>query len=395
MPAFAIIIANYVVRRRKMYIQRVIDLLSDLKRKSIFLLGPRQTGKSSLISHTLKKYKTYNLLQTDTFLKLNRAPQRIREEATKQDKIIIIDEIQRLPELLNEVQLMIEELGINFLLTGSSARKLRRGGVNLLGGRALWRHLHPFSFNELLKRFSLDRALNYGLLPSIYLSDSPAEDLESYIGLYLREEIAAEGLTRNVPAFSRFLEVAALCNGHIINYTNIANDAQVARSTVQEYFQILKDTLIAHELPAWQKSLKRKAITTSKFYLFDTGVARVLQSRNLINQGTTEYGKAFEAYIFHELKTYCDYHSIKDLCYWRSQSGFEVDFILSDTTAIEVKSAKNVSFQAVKSLKSLREEKRFKNYIIVCFESVPRITDGIHILPWQIFLEKLWAGEFI
>ena len=255
------------------------------------------------------------------FLKLSRAPERLREEYTPKDKIII-DEIQRLPVLLNEVHILIESEGVHFLLTGSSARKLRRAGVNLLGGRARIRHLHPLSFCELGEKFNLEHAINYGLLPSIYFSEAPEEDLTSYIGLYLKEEIAAEGLVRNIPAFSRFLEVAAWCNARLINYTKIANDAQVARSTVQEYVEILKDTLIAEELPAWKKSRQRKPITTAKYYLFDMGVTRVLQNRSLIRIKSPEFGEAMESYIFHELKSYIDYCQGGSLNYWRSVSGF-------------------------------------------------------------------------
>jgi uncharacterized protein len=379
-----------------MNINRYINLKKELEKKSIILFGPRQTGKSWLIRNTLQEYKVYNLLHNETFLKLSHSPQRLREEYSsssnnKKNNLIIIDEIQRIPSLLNEVHSMIEEQGVHFLLTGSSARKLRHGGVNLLGGRAHVRFLHPFSFCELKNNFNLERAINYGLLPSIYLSDAPDENLKSYVGLYLQEEIANEGLTRNIPAFSRFLMVAALCNGKIINYTKIANDAQVARSTIQEYFAILKDTLIAHELPAWGKSKKRKAITASKFYLFDTGITRVLQERNLINLNSPEFGEAFETYIFHELKTFADYHKIDKLHYWRSISGYEVDFILNDETAIEVKASKNISQQDLKNLKSLKEEKKLKDYIIVCREKEKRIVDGIKIIPWNIFLEELWS----
>jgi predicted AAA+ superfamily ATPase len=376
-----------------MNITRHFDILGALQKKSIFLLGPRQTGKSWLIRHLLKEHRTYNLLNNETFLKLSHSPQHIRESASSQDKIIIIDEIQRLPSLLNEVHLMIEELGIHFLLTGSSARKLRRGGINLLGGRAHTRYLHPFSFCELQKKFDLNRAINYGLLPSVYLSATPEEDLQSYIGLYLKEEIAAEGLTRNIPAFSRFLEIAALCNGKIVNYTNVSNDAQVPRSTVREYFEILKDSLIARELPAWKMSKKRKPIETSKYYLFDTGIVRVLQNKNILRAGTPEFGEAFEAYIFHELKTYCDYNQIKELAYWRSTSGYEVDFILNNTTAIEVKTSKNIAKQDLKNLIALREEKNLKNYILICYEKELRVVDGIKILPWKTFLEQLWGNK--
>ncbi len=249
-----------------MYIKRQLDLLKILQEKSYFLFGPRQTGKTSLIQHTLNEYRYYNLLQTDVYLKLSRAPQRLRQEITDNDKIVIIDEIQKLPILLDEVHNLVEEKGIHFLLTGSSARKLRNKGVNLLGGRARTRHLRPFIFKELKKNFQLLKALDTGLIPSIYFSNAPFEDLEAYAGNYLREEIAAEAIVRNVPAFSRFLTVAGLCNGKMINYTNIASDAQVPRTTVQEYFQILRDTLIGDDLPAWRKSVKRKPVSTSKFY---------------------------------------------------------------------------------------------------------------------------------
>ena len=375
-----------------MNINRYLNLTKRLTHKSIILFGPRQTGKSWLIRTTLPNHKVYNLLHNETFLQLNRSPQRLREEyeSSAQNKLIIIDEIQRLPVLLNEVHAMIEEYGVRFLLTGSSARKLRRGGVNLLGGRAHIQLLHPFSFCELQKKFDLERAINYGLLPSVYLSATPEQDLQSYIGLYLKEEIANEGLTRNVPAFSRFLVVAALSNGKIINYTKIANDAQVARSTVQEYFEILKDTLLAYELPAWNKSKKRKAIGTSKIYLFDPGVVRVLQDRNLININTPEFGEAFEAYIFHELRSFIDYHNINKLHYWRSTSGLEVDFILANEIAIEVKASKNVATQDLKSLQALREENKLKDYLLVCCEPKKRMVDNIKIIPWQLFLKELW-----
>jgi len=382
-----------------MNIKRYIDLAKVLEKKSVILFGPRQTGKSWLIRNTLQNHQVYNLLHNETFLKFSHAPERLRQEYAgsgpgKRDQLIIIDEIQRVPLLLNEVHSMIEEYGVRFLLTGSSARKLYRSGVNLLGGRAYIRHLHPFSFCELKDNFELERAINYGLLPSVYLSDTPEEDLKSYIGLYLKAEIANEGLTRNIPAFSRFLIVAALCNGKIINYTKIANDAQVARSTVQEYFAILKDTLIASELPVWDKSQKRKAIGTNKFYFFDAGVARVLQDRSLIRANSPEFGEAFEAYIFHELKTFADYHQIDKLHYWRSTSGFEVDFILNDSIAIEVKASKNLSDQDLKGLRALREENKLKNYIVVCREEQRRVVDNIVIIPWQMFLEELWAGLF-
>ncbi|MBI2095676.1 MAG: ATP-binding protein [Candidatus Omnitrophica bacterium] len=375
-------------------IKRWIDLNEALDRKSCFLFGPRQTGKSWLIRHALRADRVYNLLDSETFLRLNRSPQRIREECGPGVKRIVVDEIQKLPSLLDEIHLLIEERGVHFLLTGSSARKLRRGGVNLLGGRARTRHLHPLTFGELKDRFDLLRALNNGLLPSLYFSDSPDEDLEAYVGTYLKEEIAAEGLTRNIPAFSRFLEVAALCNGRILNFSNIANDAQTARSTVHEYFQVLKDTLIGYELPAWRKSKKRKPLSTSKLYFFDPGVARFLQNRGPVRPGSPEFGDALETFLFHELKSFADYHGIGDLSYWRSTSGFEVDFILAGKTAVEVKAKKNISARDLAGLKALQEEKQLQRYLLVCMESTPRTTAGIEILPLENFLGRLWAGEF-
>src|SRR5712691_2992579 len=240
------------------FVERVLDLPGLIRKKSHFLFGPRQTGKSFLIRHTLPGVRLYDLLDHATYLALSQQPTRIAEELTATDRVVVIDEIQRLPELLNEVHRLIEERGIKFLLTGSSARKLRRGGVNLLGGRARTRYLHPLIARELGRRFDLTRAVQCGTLPSIYFSDDPQADLAAYAGSYLQQEIVAEGATRNVPAFSRFLRVAAHCNGTIVNFTNIANDAQVPRTTVYEYFEILKDTLVLHELPAWRKSLKRK-----------------------------------------------------------------------------------------------------------------------------------------
>ena len=376
-----------------MYIERSLDLASVLKKKSCFLFGPRQTGKTSLIRHSLAEYRVYNLLDSETYLKLSRTPVRLREECRPQDKIVIIDEIQKLPSLLDEVHFLIEEKGVHFLLTGSGARKLRRGGVNLLGGRAWTRHLQPLTSAELGEKFDLVKALNHGLLPSIYFSSSPEDDLQAYVGTYLREEIAAEALTRNIPAFSRFLEIAALCNGQLLNYAKISNDAQVARSTVQEYFQILKDTLIAYELTPWKRSFKRKPLSTSKLYFFDCGIARYLQKRSSVRPGSPEFGELFETFIFHELAAYCDYHGTLALNYWRSKSGFEVDFILDSKTAIEIKATKTVSAQDLKGLKMLKEEGHLQKYVLVCMEKEPRSVDGIEILPVDIFLKKLWSGK--
>jgi len=377
----------------ELYIDRLLDLESLLKKKSLFLLGPRQTGKTSLIRHTLSGARVYDLLDTSIFLAMNQNPGRLAQELLPEDRLVVIDEIQRLPLLLNEVHRLIEERGIRFLLTGSSARKLRRGGVNLLGGRARTKYLHPLTSRELGKHFDLLRAVQRGSIPSIYFSDEPLADLKAYAGSYLQQEIVAEGAARNVPAFSRFLRVAALCNGTMVNFTNVANDAQVPRTTVYEYFEILKDTLVLHELPAWRRSEKRKPLVSSKFYFFDIGVAAVLQGREF-RPGTPEFGEAFETWLFHELRAYCDYVSSEPLGYWRSTSGFEVDFILGEHTAIEVKAKENISAQDLRSLRALAEEKKLKNYLCVSLAPRPRLLDGITILPYREFLNRLWRGTY-
>ncbi|MBU4319517.1 MAG: ATP-binding protein [Thermodesulfovibrionales bacterium] len=376
-----------------LYIDRVLNLPALLEKKSLFLLGPRQTGKTSLIRHTLKDAKVYDLLDTSVFLAMSQNPGRLAQELTPKNRFVVIDEIQRLPILLNEVHRLIEDRRIRFLLTGSSARKLRRGGVNLLGGRARTKYLHPLTYRELGQQFDLFRALKCGLIPSIYFSDNPRADLQAYTGSYLQQEIIAEGATRNVPAFSRFLKVAALCNGTIVNFTNVANDAQVPRTTVYEYFEILKDTLVIHELPAWRSSVKRKPLVSSKYYFFDVGVAATLQGRAFM-PGTPEFGEAFETYFLHELRSYSDYVSAEPLSYWRSTSGFEVDFILGDHTAIEVKAKENVSSQDLKSLRALAEEKKLKRYLCISLEARARTVEGITILPYRKFLDDLWSGAY-
>ena len=375
------------------YIERIVDLNSLLGKKSHFLFGPRQTGKTYLIRNTLEGVRVYDLLDSSVFLALSQNLGRIAQELTPLDRVVVIDEIQRLPELLNEVHRLIEERGVRFLLTGSSARKLRRGGINLLGGRARTKHLHPLIYRELGDRFDLLHAVNRGLLPSIYFSDDPGADLKAYTGLYLQQEIVAEGTIRNIPAFSRFLRVAALCNGTIVNFTNVANDAQVARTTVYEYFEILKDTLVLHELPAWRKSKKRKPIASSKYYFFDNGIVASLQERKF-SPGTPEFGEAFETYIMHELISYRDYLSGEPLSYWRSTSGFEVDFIINDHTAVEVKAKENLSFTDIKSLRALAEENKLKRYLCVSLEPRIRKIGDVIILPYKDFLEALWGDEY-
>ncbi len=375
------------------YIRRQLDLTNDLKRKSVFLLGPRQTGKSSYIREQLPSHILYNLLLPDLYNRLNVDPQSLVREIQDPSKVVVIDEIQRIPKLLDVVHYLIEERKVRFLLTGSSARKLKSTQINMLGGRARVKHLGPFIANELGTKYSLRKAVTNGLVPGHYFSDDIEADLSAYIGTYLNQEIAAEGVTRNVPAFSRFLEIAAHGHSEQIHFTNIASDAQVPRTTVHEYYQILQDTLIAHEVPCWQETRKRKPVATSKYYFFDWGVVRKLQRIGPVEPGSTLFGKAFESIIFQELKAYCDNKGIDRLHYWRTTAQDEVDFILNDETAIEVKSKPNVTIRDLKGLIRLREEAKLKRYVILYtgttrqkFKEAP----GIEVVPWREFFQEIW-----
>lgn len=381
-------------------VKRLVNLKSGLNRKSVFLFGPRQSGKSTYIREELMSDISlfWTLLDGRLRIRVQSDPSFLRQEVEARnlhDCIVCIDEIQKCPALLEEVHLLIEERNIRFLLTGSSARKLRRGGVNLLGGRALEYYMHPFCYREIadLKEvpFSLERAFYNGLIPSMYLSDYADQDLGAYIDTYLTEEIAAEGAARNLPGFSRFLEFAAKTNAEVLNYTNIANDAHLPRQTVKLWYDVLIDTLLGYEIPPFTATKKRKAIETPKFYFFDTGLVRALRGLKEITENNEEFGPFFEQFICMELRAWIDYTgSRKKLCYWRSVSNQEVDFTIGEDLAVEVKSSRNISDKHLKGLKALREEGIFKRYVIVCREEHPHIEDGIEILPWQYFLDGLY-----
>jgi uncharacterized protein len=379
---------------------RKIDLsLTDAE--TCFLWGPRQTGKSTLLRERFKPVLHYDLLLSTEFRRLTQAPSILRQEIiavgitkSSQTQPIIIDEIQKVPELLDEIHWAIENLNVRFILCGSSARKLKRGHANLLGGRAVRYELFSLIYKEV-PDFDLLRALNTGLLPRIYDSKTPNRLLQSYISDYLKEEILAEALTRNIQAFNRFLEVAALSNGEIINYQNIASECSISGPTIKEYFQILEDTLVGWRLQAYRKKIKRRIIHAPKFFYFDLGIAGYLNKRGQIVHGSSEFGKAFEHFIFMELKAHSSYtEQFYPITYWRTSSGFEVDFILGEgEIAIEVKSSDQVNYRHLKGIRAFREEHSPRRSIVVSCDEKPRITDdGIEILPWRVFLNGLWEG---
>lgn len=381
------------------YFERILDLRSESQKKSLFLFGPRQTGKSFLLKKDFPESKYYNLLHSDEFLRLSQRPQRIREEIsvfpkTKRVHPVIIDEIQKLPILLDEVHAMIEEFGMTFIVTGSSPRKLKRGSANLLGGRARTRNLFPLVYHEI-PEFDLVRVCNFGSIPSIYLSDEPREDLLSYCGTYLKEEVQAEGLVRKIENFSRFLEVAALANGELINIQNLANDTGVSAATLREYLSILEDTLLVHVLKPYKRNIHRKSISTAKLFLFDIGVSNVLSYSGNIQIKSELFGKSFEHLIHNELFSYLSYRKDnRPLTFWRDRYGHEVDFIIGDEVSIEVKASENVTGKHLKNIKMLSKEVPFKKKLIVSLDPHPRKIEDISILPWQNFLSRLWADEF-
>jgi uncharacterized protein len=378
--------------------QRTLNIANLLKKKSFFLFGPRATGKSFLIRQQFPRDTTVlNLLDGYIYNTLSGNPHEITGliKAYPDRKIVVIDEVQRVPALLNEVHRLIEEEQYRFLLTGSSARKLKHKGVNLLAGRAWTADLFPLTVAEI-PDFKLERYLLFGGLPPVYSSDYPEEELRAYVNTYLKEEIQAEAFVRKAPAFSRFLQVAALTSGTMLNFSSLASDTGVPVSTIREYYQLLEDTFLGFLLPAWQKTVKRKAVSTAKFYLFDVGVRHMIAGISSLPEQSNLYGQAFEHFIAMELRAYISYSRLHlSLSYWRSKHGHEVDFIVGDDVAIEVKSAKKITDKHLKNIKLLMEENICQAYYVVSQDRLARKIDNIHILHWRDFLDKLYAGTIL
>lgn len=383
--------------------KRIIDF-SIGRTETCFLWGPRQTGKSTWLRAKFPNALSYDLLLASDYRRLLADPGLIRQECMAlgmdrktQKEPIVIDEAQKLPSLLDEVQWLMTHRGLRFILSGSSPRALVRRGANLLGGRAVRIEMFPLTSAEI-EDFSLDRALNHGLLPRHYLADDPLPLLDAYVGDYLREEIRAESLVRNLPSFQKFLDVAALSNGHTVNFAAIARDIGVSSPTVRSYFEILTDTLIGTWVPAYVKRAKRRVVESPKFYFFDVGVVNVLSRRGALHAGSAEFGAAFEHFLLMEIRACSSYRHRRDpIAFWRTSSGFEVDFVLGDgRVAVEVKSTDSPTSDHLKGLRAHREELRPRHSFLVCRCPRPRKTeDGIEILPWRIFLERLWDGDIM
>jgi predicted AAA+ superfamily ATPase len=336
-----------------------------------------------------------DLLKTDVFAEYATRPALLRERlAAAPPGLVVIDEVQKIPALLDEVHWLIENTARQFLLTGSSARKLRRGHANLLAGRAWRRSMLPLSIQEV-DVLDIERVMVSGLLPPHFLATDPSEDLRAYVADYLKEEIAAEALARDIPAFAEFLRVAALTSSELLNYTNVARETGVSAKVVRGYFDVLEDTYLGFRLRPWQKARRRRLTETEKFYLFDVGVTNHL-ARRRPRLGGAEFGKAFEHYILMELRAYQAYRQPDlDLAFWRTASGFEVDFVAGELDlAIEVKAGSRVHDGDLRGMRALADEYTVRRLVVVSFETQPRTAaGGIEVLPWRLFLERLWAGD--
>ena len=379
---------------------RRLDVTRDLHSRSVFLFGPRQTGKTTWLRQCYPGAPWFNLLHGEVFLRLAREPGRLRTELAARPARpagpVIIDEIQKLPSLLDEVHDLMESRGLRFVLAASSPVKLRRGGVNLLGGRARTRALFPF-VSEEVPNWDLMRAINVGGIPSVYLSSEPVEDLRAYCGNYLQLEVQAEGLVRGIEPFSRFLTAAAVSRGQPIVFERLASDAAVPARTVREYFQVLEDTLLATLLrPFSPPAPRRKPVSHAKLYFFDVGVANVLAGITHVEAGSTTFGLALEQLVFCELRAWLAYaRDDRPLTFWRTADGSEVDFVVGDSAAIEVKATGSVTRRDLAGLRRLAEETPLAHRIVVCREPAARVVDGIRILPVMEFLRALWAGDLL
>lgn len=370
----------------------------DAGNESFFLWGARQTGKSTLLKLKFANSIWFDLLLSEEFERLKRNPVLLRETilADSENRTVVVDEIQRIPELLNEVHWLIVNRGTRFILSGSSPRKILRTDTNLLGGRALRYELFPLVSAEI-PEFDLLKALNNGLLPRHYLASDAKRMLSAYIGNYLKDELTREAQVQNLTVFTRFLEAAAFSNGEIVNYSNIATDTGVSSHTIKSYFQILEETLIGRYVPVYQRRPKRRVIQAPKFYFFDVGIVNYLLQREKIVFKSEGFGHAFEHFIYQELSAHSHYSGLDyKISYWRTASQLEIDFVLGEhRVAIEVKGSDNISSRHLRGLKAFMEEYKVEKAIVVSTEPRSRVMDGIHVLPWQEFLSMLWNEKII
>lgn len=363
------------------------------EKQSFFLLGPRGTGKSTFIKRTYPQALYLDLLLPDVFRNYTARPERLKEliDAHKEKRTVVIDEIQKAPQLLEVVHSLIEEKrGLQFIMTGSSARKLRRGGVNLLAGRALMRHMHPFMAAELKNLFELDNALQIGTIPLVLNSEDPRATLQAYVDLYIREEVQMEGLTRNIGNFTRFLGAMSFSHGSVLNISNVARECQIERKVVEGYIVILEDLLLAFRIPVFSRRAKRAVASHPKFYFFDAGIYNVLRPSGPLDRPEEKSGAALEGLVAQHLRVWIDYfHPDCELLYWRTSAGTEVDFIVYGKGifhAIEVKNTATIHPQDLRPLKAFGEDYPEAKRFLVCRGRERLLRDGISIEPAAEFL---------
>lgn len=372
------------------------------QKNSFFLFGPRQTGKSTLIEERLQKNSwSISLLLTETFSKYSKYPEIFRKEAIQKiekEKIeaIFVDEIQKLPLLLNEVQFLMDKKKIQFILTGSSARKLKRGSANLLGGRAVERHLYPFIYYEIKESFDLENILRFGALPSIYGKDEneKTELLKAYTNIYLREEIQSEGIVRNLGGFSRFLDIAASQFGEQVSFSNIGRECHLPTRTVQSYYEILEDTLIGVRLEPWRKSLRKRLVGHPKFYLFDLGITNAINRHLAEPPDNLLRGRLFEQFIILETQRVLSYlQSEARIFYWRTNTGAEIDLLIEKNdkiiAAFEIKAKREVGGDDFSGFRSFKNDNPKVPCFLICEASEPYKQGEIEVLPWVDYLKQL------
>jgi len=371
----------------------LISRFLKAEKQSFFLLGPRGTGKSTFIKTSFPDALYLDLLLPDLFRAYSAKPERLKEfvHAQKKVKTVVVDEIQKVPQLLEVVHSLIEEKkGIQFIMAGSSARKLRKAGVNLLAGRAYMRHMHPFMAAELGHRFDLQKALQTGLIPVVMNSDDPASALQAYVDLYLREEVQMEGLTRNIGSFSRFLEAVSFSHGSMLNISNVARECEVERKVVEGYIAILEDLLLAYRLPVFAKRAKRATASHPKFYLFDPGIYAALRPSGPLDKPEEMHGAALEGLVAQHLRAWIDYRMPDcQLSYWRTMAGAEIDFIVYGKKtfwAIEVKNSVSIHPQDLRALKSFGQDYPQATRILLYRGREKLLSDGIRIEPCADFL---------
>ena len=363
--------------------KRIIDFPAE---KSCFLFGPRGTGKSFLLRRQFENDIYIDLLESETYFRLIGSPEKLESYIPKgYSDAIIIDEIQKIPKLLDEVHRLIEKYGYRFILTGSSARKLKKQDINLLAGRALTFYMHPLCYKELLSDFDIGHSLKYGHLPCAYTEKDPASYLSSYVVSYLKEEVLQEGLTRNLSAFSRFLETASFSQGEVLNLSEIARECSLNRKLVENYFTILEDLLLAIRLPVFTKKAKRKMIQHPKFYLFDVGVFRSIRPRGPLDSPEEIEGPALETLFLQEVRAVNDYHKLGyDIFYWRTSNQIEVDFVLYGQRGIhafEIKRKSVYTSRDTKSLKLFLKDYPMSKAYLLYGGDKRYFEDGIQIIP--------------